>query len=71
MVQLAAKVDHFFAATDMECGKILAVVGERDEAAKCWGRGLLALEGDEKQLVHYARMLANLASLKLSSGDSA
>ena len=53
----------------VEVGKILATAGEANEARRCWEQGLQALEGNQAETEHYARLLANLASLKLKSGD--
>ena len=53
----------------VEVGKILASAGKVGEAEKCWEQGLKALEGNKAEAEHYARLLANLASLKLKSGN--
>lgn len=53
----------------VEIGKIFASAGKIGEAEGLWNQGLKALEGDKAEVEHYARLLANLASLKLKSGN--
>ena len=53
----------------VEVGKIFSNAKKMDLAQAYWERGLQALEGDQAEIEHYAGLLANLASLKLMSGQ--
>lgn len=53
----------------VEVGKILSNAEEVEEAATYWKKGLKALKNYPAETEHYARLLSNLASLKLKSGN--
>ena len=54
----------------LDLGKILFHASEPEEAGDCWRTGLDALEGEEQEIEHYARLLSNLASTKLRSAET-
>lgn len=53
----------------VEVGKIFINAGKVELAQAYWEEGLHALEGDQSDVGHYAGLLANLATLKLKSGQ--
>jgi uncharacterized protein YchJ len=53
----------------VEVGKVFSLAGKKEDARSFWEQGLQALEGNQSEIGHYAGLLANLASLKLKSGN--
>jgi tetratricopeptide (TPR) repeat protein len=53
----------------LECGKVFHLAGDNDRAGDCWLKALELAKDEPEQIEIYARVLANLADLKLHDPD--